>query len=932
MHLKPIALVLLAAVAVTAWGVPARPGLLRVDQPDGSTVDVYLNGDENKNRVSTPQGFTLVRDAEGFLTFARSEKGQLLASELRYTGEASVAVAKARGFVANLIPEATTSRRAKAAATQIDGTFPATGKRKLLMLLVNFADKEPVYSQQAFDAYMNQDGFASTGSFRDYYFENSYGQLDIQTTVTRWITVPYAKSYYTTDNAESLIVDALKLIDSEIDLRDFDNDGDGILDGLAVIHQGPGAEASASSDDIWSHSGTIYGTSFDGIKLMRYTIQPEILYDKANPNRMGTIGVMCHEFGHNLGAPDFYDTDYLQNGGEYPGTGMWDLMGSGAWNGPNTSGTQPAGINMWQKIQLGWVIPEHLSDSKSVKGMKPAHNSPVAYRFDTTEPGEYFILENRQQEGRFDSALPSHGLIIYHANDNMIADNVVSNTLNVKYPQAMYTVCAGATADPNENPGSYGWVNSGYAPFPGVSAKSIFHDTSVPSAKSMSGRYTYKGLTQIQENPDGTIDFEFMSYDMPETPQNLTAISRGGIVTLDWESPESEVPVSYNVYRNGENIATVTTPGYTDTEPGSESNVTYAVDAVYASGLISPYTQIRIFLPVNFITGMTAEAEGGTVTLKWDLATRLSRMPKMSDNFVIHDYSVDKIEVAHLFRAEDLAIYKDYDIRYINFLAIQSPTVLSATIRVYEQTPGTTDMKVVSERKVSEFANMQWSSPLLLKAVKITGEKDIIISVTYASKTGTSIQVLCDLEPTVDGMGNLSRIGNNAWGVDKLAQGNFFIAATLRAPEYAEGDVPVITPIENFLADTSYPLGFVVYQDGVELARTTGRAFSHQSDAGDHVYTITSIYKGGNESAAVEKSLHVGLTLGVESIEESKPVLNARNGGVEMAGIKGIVTVTDIAGRCVSIVQSDGELVRIELPAGLYIVKAQHFAQKIIVR
>lgn len=918
-----------AVSVLSAGAVPARPGQIQLSQPDGSLVKVCNNGDENRNWLSTPGGFTLLRDAEGFLSFATKENGHLKASNIRYYGDESENTALKRGISKNLLPEETVSRR-KTAATQIDGTFPSTGQRKLLMLLINFADKQPTYSRESFDAYMNQPDFSNTGSFRDFYLENSYGKLDIQTTVTEWITVPYPKSYYNTDNAETLITDALSIIDSSINLSDFDNDGDGILDGLAVIHQGPGAEASGKSDDIWSHSGTIYGKSFDGVRLMRYTIQPEILYDSADPYRMGTIGVMCHEFGHNLGAPDFYDTDYLLSGGEFNGTGVWDLMGSGAWNGPGSSGTQPASINMWQKIQLGWVDPVLLEESESIRGMKAAHNNPVAYRFDTTEPGEYFILENRQMEGLFDSALPSHGLIIYHVNENLIADNVVGNTLNVKYPQAMYTVCAGAACDPNNNPGSYGWVNSGYAPFPGHAAISIFHDTSLPSTKSIAGRYSYKGLTQIKENSDGTIDFEFMSYEMPESPVNLSAVTRAGIVALDWECPESETPLCYNVYRNGENIATVNTPGFTDNNPGMESNVTYAVDAVYASGLISPYSSIRIFLPVNFVDKVNTEVLGQEVTLKWDISTRLSRMPKMTDNFVIHDYLVQKIEVAHRFRAEDLAIYKGYDIRYINFLAVQSPKTLGVTVRVYEQTPGKNDMKVVSERKVSEFANMQWTNSILTKAVKIGGDKDIIISVIYQSKNGSSIQALCDLEPTSDGLGNLSRTEDGEWGADKSAQGNFFIAATLRAPELAEAESPVINPVEDFLADTAFPVGFVVYQDGEEVGKTVGRIFRHTSEPGEHVYSITSIYKGENESAAIEAKVNVGTVTGTESLSEAAPEFTVGKGYMEISGVRGAVTVCDISGRRVASAVSDGNTLRFALPAGFYVVSCGNRIKKVV--
>ena len=116
-----------------------------------------------------------------------------------------------------------------------------------------------------------------------------------------------------------------------------------MLDGLAVIHQGAGQEATGNTSDIWSHSGTIYGKRIGGLEIRRYTIQPE-QFGTGGP--MSDIGVMAHEFGHNLGAPDFYDTDYSNSGGEYCGTGVWDLMAGGAWNGfgSPSSGDRPAPI------------------------------------------------------------------------------------------------------------------------------------------------------------------------------------------------------------------------------------------------------------------------------------------------------------------------------------------------------------------------------------------------------------------------------------------------------------------------------------------------------------------------------------------------------------------------------------------------------------
>lgn len=858
-YLKLTLFGLAALTAAQAWAVPARPGIVQVEQPDGTRVAATLHGDEYHNWISTPDGYTLLRDDAGFLTFACRKGSKVVASDLRYTGAESLGKAAARGIAKDLRPAAEPKNAlAKASATQIEGTFPSKGKHKLLMLLLNYADTQPKYTQQDFSNLMNAKNYKGIGSFRDYYLENSYGELDIETVVTKWYTLAGRQSDYGSNGAQKMIIEALDALDAEIDLTEFDNDGDGVLDGLAVIHQGTGAEATGSSNEIWSHSGSIMGISYDGVRLSRYTIEPELL-----DNSISTIGVICHEFGHNLGAPDFYDTDYSSSGGEFPATGDWDLMGSGAWNG---NGDRPAGTNMWQKIQLGWVTPEILTADKDITGMKSSTYNPVAYRFDTTVPGEYFVLENRQKEGQFDSAIPHHGLLIYHVNDNMIADRVLSNDLNVTFPQSIYLVCAGATEEPSANPNSFGWVNTGYAPYPGVTGKTSFTDTTVPSTKSMSGRYTYKGLTHIAENTDGTVDFKFVTYETPASPANLTVTSRRGRIDLSWEHPAGERPVKYNVYRNDELLATVTEPGYTDATPGSLTDITYSVDAEYASTLVSPCAYARLAVPRNHITELSATVDGEDVSLQWNLNTRLSRMPEINDNFVMRDYPYSTVEIAHRFRAEDLAIYRDYSISHISFVPVQSQREVQCTLTVYEVDPASGERTVASQRAIKEHGASTWNKIKLTKNVKITGEKDLWIAVKFVANTA-SVQTLVDLGPAVDGYGNLVRYNDGEWETDVRTDGNMFLYATLVEPDAAEGSAPDIQPVSEAGVDTDLPAGFAIYRGDELVGTTDGRKFTDTAvPAGTHTYSVTNIYKGDNESNSIDREVLVG-TDGITAVE-----------------------------------------------------------------
>lgn len=389
-HSFLLLLLLPLLLPLTLKAVPAYPRPIQVRQPDGTLVTVCQRGDEHRHWTETTDGFTLLRDAAGFLTFAQLDAdGRLQPSAVRFGGTSAPARELRLKPHLRALPGADLTaaqvRSAVKAPTDlsVDATFPTTGRRKLLVLLVNFADTRTTCTQQQFDRMMNERGYGGVGSFSDYYREQSYGKLDIDVTVTDWIQVPHNKALYNTDNAQNLVVEALQMVADTMDLRQFDNDGDGTLDGLAVIHQGYGQEMSADDGDIWSHSTVVYGTTVGGVRLGRYTIEPELL---AIGNRQATIGVICHEFGHNLGAPDYYDTDYESSEGEFPGTGGWDLMGAGAWNGDY--GTHPAGVSALQKWLYGWMELHELEGDTLVKAMPPADREPVAYRMSTTTEGD----------------------------------------------------------------------------------------------------------------------------------------------------------------------------------------------------------------------------------------------------------------------------------------------------------------------------------------------------------------------------------------------------------------------------------------------------------------------------------------------------------------------------------------------------------------
>jgi immune inhibitor A len=234
-------------------------------------------------------------------------------------------------------------------------------------------------------------------SMRTFYIEQSSNRYTVHGDVTGWIPVSGPAASYDDDFNSPLggnqvwyfldeTIDgwyaqqvAAGATDAEInaylaqfdvwDRYDFDGDGDfdepdGYIDTFQSVHAGVGNEScSPACDDwaIWSHSWFAFsnrsgpdgqGPAFNpdgGVRIGgsdywvgKYTIQPE----------NGGVGVFTHEYGHDLGLPDLYDT----SGGEN-GTGFWTLMSSGSWvdTGQDTIGNAPSHMGAWEKFQLGWL-------------------------------------------------------------------------------------------------------------------------------------------------------------------------------------------------------------------------------------------------------------------------------------------------------------------------------------------------------------------------------------------------------------------------------------------------------------------------------------------------------------------------------------------------------------------------------------------------
>jgi immune inhibitor A len=251
------------------------------------------------------------------------------------------------------------------------------------------------YNQKHF-----QDLYFGTGSnvesMKKFYEKESSGRYSVDGEVADWVKVPYNEARYgnnacgskncpsvwnvVSDGVTAWVAqqkaagetDAAVKADlanfDQWDRYDYDGDGnfnepDGYIDHFQIVHAGEDESAGGGvqgEDAIWAHRWYAFGTDAGatgpgnnklggaqigdtGIWVGDYTIQPE----------NGGLGVFAHEYGHDLGLPDHYDT----TGGGENSTGFWTLMSSGSWlgRGKDAIGDLPGDFSAWDKLQLGWL-------------------------------------------------------------------------------------------------------------------------------------------------------------------------------------------------------------------------------------------------------------------------------------------------------------------------------------------------------------------------------------------------------------------------------------------------------------------------------------------------------------------------------------------------------------------------------------------------
>jgi M6 family metalloprotease-like protein len=465
---------------------------------------------------------------------------------------------------------------------------------KVLAVMVEWSNRRGTYSRETLDSLLFSRDVFPGGSVADYFYEVSYGKLNVVGEVRDWYN---AGNYAVWFDFESLF----PILDPVIDYSQFDGNHDGDVDAVVFIRSGNGKEDSQDWDDIWSYA-YIYAPGsgpgpYDGMQIPRWNTSPETrpLHDSLYPpgfsgvNKLNKIRVFCHELAHNIGLPDLYDYDDKldistfntpNDGNDHPLVD-WCLMGYYGYGLMSIGSEVPSHLCGWSKKQLGWVDPIAITGT---------HNNVVIYNIETRKDsslyilpinpfeGEYFLLEYRNPGStakfdKLDSDFSCYlwpnlsyggdsldrGLLITHIDDTLFSRSW-SNDGTPYYPHysvavedAGYNPARGASHNPEGHVTDsaqwwYPYETRKAAPFSSnVQYQESFTPTTYPNSDGYSGP---SGIVVRVDSIVGDRLYAYIYAPIPAfsllSPEDSVFIPY--IINFDWSDPNPGEQLRYDLY------------------------------------------------------------------------------------------------------------------------------------------------------------------------------------------------------------------------------------------------------------------------------------------------------------------------------------------------------------------------------------------------
>jgi M6 family metalloprotease-like protein len=497
---------MLGSMVNTAWAAPATNVVQEKTQPDGSTIQVRLRGDEWFHWWETIDGRPIVQDkrSRAWLYAVPNSNGRLSFS--------SRAVGKSAPPAAPWTPRPSQGAITRHLQAHGRAEIPTTGEGKIPVILIAFKDRAPKYGKAQFQELL----FGNGRSMKKLYEEMSYGKFTVSpgpSGISGWFTASKDHDYYGRDESEEnkdvntgeLIVEAVTKADKAgFNFGPYDRDNDGFVDVVDIVHQGGDQSEGAGDNEIWSHKYDLESLGITPIqtndlnargqkvKINRYVIQPEF---SGTETTIAKMAVFAHEYGHALGLPDLYDADYSSSG-----LGEWSLMAGGT-NIDN--GVTPPHMDAWCKFKMGWLQPVVSTTNARGVSIPTSSRQPFALRLWTRGQGgnEYFLVENRQKVG-FDAKLPGSGLLIYHIDDAVQSENknewIPPTRINSGHYQVAIEQADGLFQLEKKDGSSD--IGDLFGNIEGGTTRREFSDTTRPSSRSYANQPTLVALRNISNS------------------------------------------------------------------------------------------------------------------------------------------------------------------------------------------------------------------------------------------------------------------------------------------------------------------------------------------------------------------------------------------------------------------------------------------------
>ena len=426
-------------------------------QPDGSVLECFVTGDEYYNWAHDENGFTLVQSqSDGFFYYGVMNGDEVVPSEFL---AGSIIPSDAGLTPWAIIPQHVyleKRRKFWEGIDRINRDAPTHGTVNNINVYIRFSDQTEFSTPRSqHDQLFNKpDG----PSLLHYFEEVSYDTLHVHThhypicemTTNLSYQDEYPRSYYMpydpttnpngyngsnerTVREQTLLGHAIEYIESEVpNPLDIDSNNDGYVDNVTFLVRG---SPTAWATLLWPHRSSLYyyNAFINGKQVGDYNFNLE-------QGGYLTVGVICHEFFHTLGAPDLYHYD---GGGAPSPVGGWDIM--------EANGTTPQYMGAWMKHKYGDWIDCPAIESMGIFPLLPLQSQETScYRIDSPNSShEFFVVEYRKQEGIYEVNLPGNqsGMLIYRI-DEYLNGNAQGP------PDEVYLYRPGGTTTENGNLGA----------------------------------------------------------------------------------------------------------------------------------------------------------------------------------------------------------------------------------------------------------------------------------------------------------------------------------------------------------------------------------------------------------------------------------------------------------------------------------------------